>query len=299
MSQSSTEKKDPLVERLCAEEGPDRTYYALGTMLGADDFQDEQLYHRGRLARALAYLFGAGTVAGLEIAFKAGTKPGSSARAPENDELTVSAGLAIDPFGRLIEVPRHACIRLQRWFDGQDQGVLAGAVHSGKAVAWLFARYRPCERGRTPVIAEGPFDATNATAPSRLRDGYELRLFLDGAPDEPTFARKGATGADHLIPALREPLGGADSAGRIRSLQDAILAGWGRPIDMKDDAGWVLLGRVDVPTVLSGGARRYGVETLPADAPIIDNYLRPFVYGAWALALEGGLPLPAKIKNTP
>lgn len=297
---SSTEKRDPLVERLCAEQGPDRAFYALGTMLGADDFLDEQLYHRGRLARALAYLFGAGTVAGLKIGFKPGVDAADAAvREPENDELTVAAGLALDPFGRLVEVPRHACTRLKRWFDGQDQGLVTGAIPAGShlASAWLFVRFRPCERGRTPVIAEGPFDATNATAPSRLRDGHEIRLFLDGDPAQPPIARKGASGADRLLPALREKLAGAPgSDARIRALGDAILDGWGRPADMKEDPGWVLLGRVDLPTVLDASGRRYAVT---AAGPTIENHLRPFVYGAWALALEGDLPLPTKITNTP
>ena len=36
----------------------DRVFYATGAMLDATDFTDEQAYHRGRLARALAYCTG-------------------------------------------------------------------------------------------------------------------------------------------------------------------------------------------------------------------------------------------------
>ena len=32
------------------------------------------------------------------------------------------------------------------------------------------------QRGKTPAFAVGPFDATDAVVPSRLRDEYELRL---------------------------------------------------------------------------------------------------------------------------
>ncbi len=44
-----------------------RVYYSLGRMLGVDDFQADQDYHRGCLARALLQLCGTGTVAGLNV----------------------------------------------------------------------------------------------------------------------------------------------------------------------------------------------------------------------------------------
>ena len=293
---NATQTKDPLVERLTAEEGPDRTFYALGTLLDAQDFQDEQTYHRGRLARALACLFGAGTAAGLKIGFKGGKR----VPLPQTDldEIFVEPGLAIDSFGRQIELPRRACIRLQRWLDyhrdPERVAVLRGAVHEGKAIAWLFVRFLPCERGKTPVIAAGPFDATNAVASSRVRDGYELRLFLEGASDLPLFRR--AEGKP-LEPASRDALG-APGPARLRALQDQILDGWGRPLDHKDEPGWVLLGRVDVPVIVTAEDVAYGVKTLPGDEPTLNNHLRPFVYGAWALALQADLPLAARAPAT-
>ena len=46
---------------------PNRVYYSLGRMLGVEDFQADQSYHRGRLARALLQLCGTGTVQGLNV----------------------------------------------------------------------------------------------------------------------------------------------------------------------------------------------------------------------------------------
>ncbi|MGD0931617.1 MAG: hypothetical protein ABR902_13285 [Candidatus Korobacteraceae bacterium] len=46
---------------------PTRVSYSLGRMLGVDDFQADQDYHRGCLARALLQLCGTGTVAGLYV----------------------------------------------------------------------------------------------------------------------------------------------------------------------------------------------------------------------------------------
>lgn len=46
---------------------PNRVFYSLGRMLGVDDFQADQDYHRGRLARALLQLCGTGTLSGLNV----------------------------------------------------------------------------------------------------------------------------------------------------------------------------------------------------------------------------------------
>lgn len=46
---------------------PNRVYYSLGRMLGVEDFQAEQDYHRGRLARALLQMCGTGTISGLNV----------------------------------------------------------------------------------------------------------------------------------------------------------------------------------------------------------------------------------------
>src|SRR5207244_10116355 len=62
---------------------PDRVFYAFGRMLSVQDFDDEQTYHRGRLARAMAYLEGSGTVAGLKVLYQGGlvrTKKSKSLR---------------------------------------------------------------------------------------------------------------------------------------------------------------------------------------------------------------------------
>jgi len=50
---------DPLV----AQPRADRLSYATGMLLDAQDFSDEQTYHRGRLARAIGFVAGAGTLA--------------------------------------------------------------------------------------------------------------------------------------------------------------------------------------------------------------------------------------------
>ena len=111
-------------------------------------------------------------------------------RPAREEELLIEPGLALDRLGRIVEIPRSACIRLGRWFDQQaddllERGLFRGAeavVVDGSpvpgVVADLFVRFLACERGKTPAFAAGPFDALDAVVPSRLRDGYEPRLFV-------------------------------------------------------------------------------------------------------------------------
>ncbi|GAB4275669.1 MAG: hypothetical protein Kow0092_31290 [Deferrisomatales bacterium] len=168
---------------------PDRVVYALGQLLDEEDFGAEQLYHRGRLARALAYLHGTGTVAGLEVTV--------AAEGPEAEEtLRVSAGLALDRLGRLIEVPRAACLRLHRWFEAQladpvGRDRLSASFRTGSGghpdgvVVDVFVKFEACERGKQPVFGAGGFDALDAVAPSRVRDAYRLELVVREEADPP------------------------------------------------------------------------------------------------------------------
>ena len=57
----------PEADPLYARPRPERAAYATGMLLDAQDFADEQTYHRGRLARALLFGVGSGTLAGLAV----------------------------------------------------------------------------------------------------------------------------------------------------------------------------------------------------------------------------------------
>lgn len=289
---------DPLLQR---DRRPDRNFYGTGVLLDARDFTDEQSYHRGRLARALAYLHGAGTVAGLRVTHQTALAPGEDPNFPEgrDEEIVVSPGLALDRLGRLIELPNPACVRLQRWLDGQDDTTLRVARHRDPfdgIVVDVFIRFALCERGKTPAFATGPFDAIDAALPARVRDWYRLELVArlehrpDGEPDLPP------------LPVSPWPsLTGMDEATRRTALQTAIYDSWREGSDQWDnatprplpehvpnqDTTSVFLARVVIPTtVASNGAPRPERDT--ARPVEIHDASRPFVYptGALARALE-------------
>jgi hypothetical protein len=240
-----------ITDPLSADRSPDRLAYQLGVMLHADDLADEQTYHRGQLARALSFLHGSGTSAGLAVEID-GTpsEPATPGVEPADPELVrVRPGLAIDRLGRQIEVPRSACIRLQRWFDALADDQLALAANGGTRVnADVFLRFAACPRGFTPAFAAGPGDALDATAPSRIRDGYELRLVL-------------RTEASPPLP--RDPfidLRGVPAAERRARMETMLLDAWDAaqeedlsvPTTLERALHWVFLARVRVPVDSSG-----------------------------------------------
>jgi hypothetical protein len=217
---SAEEIADPLAQK---PEPPDRLFYAIGILLDAEDFKAEQLYHRGRLSRTLAYLHGGGTVAGLKVEWKKPLESGESEefKSGREEEIVVHPGLAIDRLGRVIEVPVSSCIRLKRWYEKQPAAELVKAFHPAKAgdpanvvVVDVFIRFFICERGKTPAFATGPFDALDAVQPSRMREFYKIEL-VAREHDNPDLLKSGLTDLSALTPAARRA-----------QLHKEILDGW-------------------------------------------------------------------------
>src|SRR5687767_7675049 len=297
---------DPLAQR---PEPPDRVAYATGMLLDAQDFEAEQLYHRGRLARALRYLHGSGTVAGLRVVWRPEVAPGADPTLPAGREesLVVEPGVALDRLGRVIEIPSHACIRLDRWYEGQEPDELTKALHPKEAgdplsgvVVDLFVRHFLCERGKTPAFADGPFDATDAVRPSRLREFYKLELKPRHEDDPREVLPR------DLWPNLS---GVADPEERWRRIQDAALDAWhegresagggwadGAPAPLREhvvgqDTTSLFLARLTLPAD-PAPANDVRPVRRPGEAVEVDNHSRAFVYTAGALARWLGLSVP-------
>jgi len=307
--------RSPQADPLYAQPLSERPVYATGMLLDAQDFADEQTYHRAQLARAMAFLTGGGTLAGLRVIHQTATT-GTDA-VPE--EIRVDPGLAIDRIGRLIELPRPACLRLSRWYesksasDGGDtlmqaaytdldrflsaraieESALPDAVEIPEraVIADVFLRFVACPRGLTPSFAEGPFDALNAVSTSRVRDAYELQLVprlglkndYDGLPVAPGDAVIGDAEAD--------------VASRRSALQDAVLSSYsasgrsgttGQLAPLPEhpnglDPTSVFLARVLIPVETGDPPVRQG------DAVLVDNWRRRFILSASLLAQLAGI----------
>jgi hypothetical protein len=259
---------------------PTRVFYSTGRMLGVEDFQAEQDYHRGRLARTLLQLYGTGTVTGLLVQTDGNADPTKL-------ELQVTPGIAIDRLGRIIEVPRMVCIVVQNWLSQyvlgwqlQQAGNAPGApsvadpntaIHDGAHLTIdVFATFVACTRGVTPCFAsQDDYDATDAFSANRLLDSFAMQLVLrtDAAPKTPLDPWAGL-GAQQPAPA---------------ALRQAMLAGApgpaGTPAEYPPlfDQSSVFLARLLVPAT-PGAPGQPPVWTLTGlGAANIDNMSRLFV----------------------
>jgi hypothetical protein len=308
---------DTRPDALEAAERPDRPFYATGVLLDAEDFLDEQTYHRGRLARALAWLHGSGTVAGLAVGAPQPMPAGGT-----DFELAVQPGLALDRFGRLIEVPRPWCIRINRWYaaladaaNAQGRAALANALRGDRVTVDLYVVFETCERGKTPSFAEGAVDATDAFTVHRLRDGFRFLLApRDLDPDDPA-----------TLPGARFPAfsGGATPEQRVLELKQNLLNGWGPALARPGDRAFpaagepqlaysreharvlppaaageageplspaaVFLARLRIPATAGAGDAAPTPDFAAMTADDVDNLSRAFVFPTDALARALGL----------
>lgn len=289
-------------DSLAEVEWPDRVNYATGVLLNAEDFEAEQNYHRGRLARALRYTQGWGTLVGLEVSYEPAI-PASGSDAGSDERLMISPGLAIDRLGRLIEVRKPLCLRPGIWYR-QQRGDLLHRSLAAASKAWtdhpsevedapagvvadLFIRFATCENGKTPAFASGAFDTIDTVTAERLRDGYqtELKLRTEETPPVPESVW---TGID-----------GSTKAERTAQIRERIFEAW-RETSRDDDldgprplaehlAGQdttsLFLARLVFPaTEVGEGVAPERLED-GAGHIEINNALRPFVLTTNALAL--------------
>ena len=312
----NTVARMPEADPLYAQPLSERPVYATGMLLDAQDFADEQTYHRVQLARAMAFLAGGGTLAGLRVTHQAATTGANAV--PE--EIRVEPGLAVDRLGRLIELPRPACLRVPRWYDAQNaidggdtlkraayadlnrflsaraitEAALpdAAVVPDRAVVADVFLRFVACPRGLTPSFAAGPFDALNAVSTSRVRDAYELLLI----PREGLHDAHDGKPAYYGLPAAPGPAAVGDptqdAAVRHTALQDAVLdaypvsgrsgsAGQLAPLPEQPDGldpTAVFIARVLIPVAAGDPPVRQG------DAVLVDNWHRRIIPSASLLA---------------
>lgn len=273
-----------VADRLLTSDTADRVHYETGVLLNDEDFITEQNYHRGRLARALEYFMGSGTAAGLRVVHEEAVAADDSTGARE-EQLLVAPGLAVDGRGRMIELTRHHCLRLNRWYQGQSDGLLIQGWH-GPGVAWPDApagvtvdigiAFTNCEKGKTPSFAVGPFDSIDAVTAARIQEGAAIGLQI-------------RTEASPPLPENPWPdfSAMADSEAAATAMREAILDAWQTTdTDLAGAQGGlpqqVFLARMVIESD----------EPLGDNAPVrtiengvqLNNSLRPFLLSTAALA---------------
>ena len=253
---------------------PDRVFYDTGVLLDAEDFRDEQTYHRGRLARARWPTWAA-------RARWSGCASACSGLRPAGDQ--VGGGLAVDRLGRLIEVPRPgACALRPGW---RRRATMRCAPRSGRrgVVADLYLRWVARGRGATPAFAHGAYDATDAIAPARVRDAFPLRpgAAAEAAADpaapnflpEARFAALRSVAAAERAAALREALrdGSNDALARPDGAALVPLREHGPGVDPAS----VFIARLRLPAVAGDARPDIDLDALADEH--VDNHSRCFV----------------------
>ena len=283
-------------DSLISVDGPDRVHYETGVLLNAEDFVAEQNYHRGRLARALRYANGSGTLAGLKVVHEAEV-PASDDSEAKVERILIKPGMAIDRLGRLIEVSQALCLRINNWYQQQNNVDLQDSWNPADATTGspdgvmvdVFIRFAACERGKTPAFRSGPFDSIDTVTAARLRDGYETELVLRKEENPKT--------PQNLWPDF-ESLPQTERAGQLR---EAIFSAWKEttsdtdlnglvPLDEHvagQDTTSLFLARMVIPADSAIADAR--PERRRSEAITIRNDLRAFVITANALARMLGI----------
>ena len=278
---------DDLMPDLAAE----RVFYAAGALLTEDDFRTEQRYHRGRLGRVLAYLHGAGTIAGLDVRVEP--------EAGEGAEIRVSPGIAIDRLGRLIELPYEACLGIARWYEQQIETELArdrlsAAFREGASgapdhiVVDVFARFIACAREPQPAFADTGAENLNGIQPSRILDAVRLSLVLRHRDDDlaaigPRPEGPETVDADGIRRFKREQLW---QTLQLEQQDPPRLPLGPEHVPILHDGSEVLLGRVRIASLREPGELPRFDPNQPAR---FDEDVRLYAYATRELALLHGL----------
>jgi hypothetical protein len=152
--------------------------YVQGMVLGADDLNQEFVYHRHQTQWLARDAIGYGTLSGLSVAV------GPS---PNGVEISVTQGTALSPRGQLIRVVPKQCAALNSWLalpDTKQQLAAIGVGANDTVTAYVVLCFRDCPTDPLPIPGEPCRCDSTATAPSRITDDFRLELRL-AAPAQP------------------------------------------------------------------------------------------------------------------
>ncbi len=152
-------------------------HYHFGMLLGVEDFETEQAYHRGKSRLHNAWLHREGVVWGFAVTID-----------QAHDEIRVGRGLALDPAGRELHLDEDACLSLPAWLAALPEAErlrLVGVEGKQPFAAHVLIRSRACLTRQVPALLETCDGSGRDTAYSRVFETVEIRLVPDLAPAPP------------------------------------------------------------------------------------------------------------------
>lgn len=149
--------------------------YHFGMLLGVDDFETDQAYHRGKTRLHNAWLHREGVVWGLNVSWN------------KQHELQVDPGLALDAAGNELHLDGPACVNIGKWFaqHRKDAGfnMEEGGDGARTFTIHVVARFKACLTRPVPALAEPCAGAESDTAYSRVFETVELLIRPGNAPE--------------------------------------------------------------------------------------------------------------------
>jgi len=177
-------------DTVAASSDPTRhVHFALGMVLGVEDYGQEFAYHSGRDRWIVRELGGYGTLSGLAVSIEDAGADGP--------RLRVTAGTASSPGGQLICVAADQCALLNAWLNRAEVAAKVMQVDAEQAPAneavlklWLTLCYASCAVAPVPIPGQPCRSEEDLMAPSRVADDYRLSLGFDPpAPGEADYLR--------------------------------------------------------------------------------------------------------------
>lgn len=107
----------------------------------------------------------------------------------ERDEIRVEPGLAIDPLGRELYLPKPVCLNLPAWLDKhRDDEAFRGYIEQAGDGAVMFTvhvvvQFRACLARQVPALMEPCEGGSTTTAYSRIMESVEILLKPGLAPE--------------------------------------------------------------------------------------------------------------------
>lgn len=149
-------------------------HYHFGMLLGVDDFETEQAYHRAKMRLHNSWLHREGVVWGFGVKLD-----------EQRGEIRVTPGLALDAAGHELHLEGEACLNLGEWFDKhkQDPGFTFTTTNGNATFnAHVVIRFKACLTRQVPALMEPCDNAGTGTAYSRVCETVEILLLPNQAP---------------------------------------------------------------------------------------------------------------------
>ena len=145
--------------------------YALGMVLGVDDFTQEFTYLSARERWLARDAIGYGTLWGLGVSID------DDASGPR---ITVAPGAALTPCGQLVCVTPAQCASVNDWLATNATDVRGTLAETGASAVTLYVVlcYSDCATDPVPIPGEPCRDESAMQAPSRITDSFTLELRL-------------------------------------------------------------------------------------------------------------------------